>query len=124
MSLEEGLPEKQRRPVETLAPLKFSEYLGMRLGAEDAATSTLLVFDQVEEILTVDPLHVAEKRAFFQDIGEALRDPNLWALFSLREEYLAQLEPYIHWIPTGWSNTFRLELLGEAAVGEVVKRTA
>jgi hypothetical protein len=125
LSLEEGLPPDRRQSMESLAGQSLPDYLAGRLAEEGKdGSSTLLVFDQFEEILTVDPLHPDEKRVFFQTIGEALRDPSLWALFALREEYLAQLEPYIDWIPTRWSNTFRLDLLGKDAVREVVQRTA
>ena len=45
-------------------------------------------------------------------------------MFALREEYLAPLEPYVDWIPTRWTNTFRLDLLDGSAVLEVLQRTA
>jgi hypothetical protein len=124
VSLEEGLPDDQRRPPEELATLSLSEYLDQRCASEPTAASSVLIFDQFEEILTVDPLQVEQKRAFFKEVGDALRDENLWALFSLREEFLAQLEPYIDLIPTRWSNTFHLDLLGDKAVGEVLQKTA
>jgi WD40 repeat protein len=126
LSLEEGLPRDQRRPVAAVAAETLGDYLAGRLALEreTGAAGILLVFDQFEEILTVDPLDTEAKRVFFQTIGEALRDPSLWALFALREEYLAQMEPYVDLIPTRWSNTSRLELLGREAVEEVLTRTA
>ena len=126
LSLEEGLPKDQRLPVEQICGMSLGDYLAGRLNqVRDAgAVGTLMVFDQFEEILTTDPLEVEQKRAFFRTLGEALRDPGLWALFALREEFLAQMEPYVDAIPTRWSNTFRLELLGREAVHEVLTRTA
>ena len=126
LSLEEGLPRDQRRPVAAVAAETLGDYLGARLAREReaGAAGILLVFDQFEEILTVDPLDTEAKRVFFQTLGDALRDPSLWALFALREEFLAQMEPYVDFIPTRWSNTFRLELLGREAVDEVLTRTA
>ena len=126
LSLEEGLPRDQRRPVAAVAAETLGDYLGGRLAREReaGAAGILLVFDQFEEILTVDPLDTEAKRVFFQTLGDALRDPSLWALFALREEFLAQMEPYVDFIPTRWSNTFRLELLGREAVDEVLTRTA
>ena len=113
LSLEEGLPPERRQSMASLAGPGLPDYLaGLAAGQEGGGAGTLLVFDQFEEILTVEPLHQEEKRVFFQTLGEALRDPSLWALFALREEYLAPLQPYIDWIPTRWSNTFRLDLLG------------
>jgi hypothetical protein len=126
LSLEEGLPRDRRRPVTDVASETLGDYLAGRLALEreTGAAGILLVFDQFEEILTVDPLDTEAKRVFFQTIGEALRDPSLWALFALREGYLAQMEPYVDLIPTRWSNTSRLELLGREAVEEVLTRTA
>ncbi|MEO8130022.1 MAG: ATP-binding protein [Bryobacteraceae bacterium] len=85
----------------------------------------LLIFDQFEEILRVDPVDLAVKRAFFEQLGEVLRDPQLWALFILREDFLAQLDPYARLIPTHLQNRYRIDrLTREAAVESIVKPTA
>lgn len=56
----------------------------------------LLIFDQFEEVLTHDPEDIEHKRAFFLQLGRAMKDKNLWALFSIREEFLGGLDPYLH----------------------------
>jgi uncharacterized repeat protein (TIGR01451 family) len=33
------------------------------------------------------------KQEFFRQVGEALQDPRLWALFSMREDFVAALDP-------------------------------
>ena len=38
-------------------------------------------------------------------------DRGLWALFAMREEYVAALEPYLNLIPRRLSSRFRLDLL-------------
>ncbi|MGE5154624.1 MAG: hypothetical protein ACM3ST_11465, partial [Bdellovibrio bacteriovorus] len=126
LSLKEGLPEDRRRAPRALAELGLPAYLEKRAAEARAAgrAGTLLVFDQFEEILTLRPMDRKGKEVFFQTLGEALRDDNLWALFALREEYLPPLEPYVDWIPTRWTNTFRLDLLDERSVLEVLHRTA
>src|SRR5262249_29759758 len=92
-----------------------------------------LIFDQFEEVLTIDPYDRSEKRVFFEDLGAALavnrraRSENnraIWALFSLREEYLAALDPYMRLLPPGLGRTYRLDLLDEKAAKEVVARPA
>src|SRR5262249_22552195 len=70
-----------------------------------------LIIDQFEEVLTVDPGGEAERVAFFRALGQALRNPRLWALFSLREEYLGALAPYRPLIPTRLRTTYRLRPL-------------
>jgi WD40 repeat protein len=126
LSLEERLPQAERRPLPELAETGLADYLKALAEQHRKAgqAGTVLVLDQFEEVLTVHPLDRPAKEAIFQALGEALRDPNLWALFVLREEYLAALEPYVDWIPSRWTNTFRLDLLGREAVLEVLQRAA
>ena len=84
----------------------------------------MLIFDQFEEILTVDPTDRAAKEAFFAQVGAALRHRQRWALFAMREEYPTSLDPYLRPIPTRLSTTYRLELLGEGAAHIAVQRPA
>ncbi len=83
---------------------------------------SVLIFDQFEEILTVDPLNLAAKEEFFRQLGEALKDRDRWALFAVREDYVAGLEPYLHNIPTRLSTHFRLEPLRKDAALEAIKQ--
>jgi len=125
VSLEEAVPEEQRLPLEELAGLTLSAYLDKHRAAtantqpdsdEPKTDSEVLIFDQFEEILTVAPTDQEGKLAFFEQVGVALRNRSRWALFSMREDYLAALSPYLRPIPTRLENTFRLDLLtAEAA---------
>lgn len=88
----------------------------------DPRPDEVLIFDQFEEILTLDLTDIEAKEAFFAQVGEVLKAPNIWALFSLREEYVAGLEPFARFIPTRFKNTFRLDLLSvEAAALEAIQ---
>jgi WD40 repeat protein len=60
----------------------------------------------------VDPLNRAAKEEFFAQLGLALRPRGRWALFSMREDYVGALDPYLRPIPTRLGNTYRLDLLG------------
>jgi len=122
--LEEGRDEAERLSDADLASLTLAEYLDRREEALEELEGTVLIFDQFEEILTVDPTDRAAKQAFFRQVGEALRAPHRWALFSLREDYIAGLDPYLRLIPTRLHTTFRLELLGEAAAREAIQKPA
>jgi hypothetical protein len=122
LSLEQNQPEERRRPPAELAHLDLAAYLAGRRGA-DAPADEVLIFDQFEEVLTFDPTDQAAKAAFFAGLGEALRDRRIWALFALREEYLAGLEPYRPHLP-GTAATFRLDLLGPAAAREAIQGPA
>ena len=84
----------------------------------------VLLFDQFEEVLTVAPRAVDARREFFGAVGRALATESYWALFIIREDYLAALAPYRDWIPTGLLNTFRLDLLGLEGARESVVQLA
>ena len=57
-------------------------------------------------------------------MGEVLRRGDRWALFSLREDHLAGLDPYRRWIPRRLTKAFRLEFLSPQAARETIRRTA
>ncbi len=61
----------------------------------------VLIFDQFEEVLTVDPTDQEAKGQLFAQVGEALRDRRRWALFAMREDHVAGLDPYLRRSPRG-----------------------
>jgi len=85
---------------------------------------TLIVFDQFEEVLRIDPSGVETKRAFFDQLGELLLDRRIWALFALREDYLAALDPYRNLLPTHLETRYRLDLLGRDDAADAIQQTA
>jgi hypothetical protein len=123
-ALEEPLQPAARAPLPTLDRLTFSEYLRQRPGAVDEHTHEVLIFDQFEEILTVEPNDRADKERFFGELGDALRDPRRWALFALREEYLGALDPYTHFMPGNLDRRFRLDLLEQRAAQAAMRQPA
>src|SRR5207248_11341236 len=78
--------------------------------AEDGIEE-VLIFDQFEEILTVDPSDEAAQRQFFTQVGKALQDRSRRALFAMREEFVASLDPFRPLVPTRLDSTYRLDLL-------------
>jgi WD40 repeat protein len=130
-SLEKGLVEagvltEQRTPAE-LAGMGLVDYLERLPRPEDGAQRDVLIFDQFEEILTVDPNSFEardDRRAFFQQVGDALGDRRRWALFVLREDYLAGLDPYLGPIPTRLATRFRLDLLEDEAATRAIREPA
>ena len=55
----------------------------------------LLIIDQFEEIITSHPDRWHERENFFRQLNQALLDdPNLWVVLTLREDYIAALDPY------------------------------
>ncbi len=123
LSLEEMLPPEQQTPLDELAALSLDAYLN-RHPIASSANSTVLIFDQFEEILTVDQTNLADKHAFFAQVGRALRNRQRWALFSMREDYVAALAPYLRHIPTRLNCTCRLDLLGATAAQQAIRQPA
>jgi WD40 repeat protein len=111
LSLEEGVPADRQRPVEELATLTLRQYMEAYADRDQRPGNEVLVFDQFEEVLTADPTDEAAKHQFFAELGEMLRDRGHWALFSMREDFLAALDPYLRHVPTRFRTTFRLDLL-------------
>lgn len=120
VSLEGELPPERQRPEAELARLDLAEYVRTRPRRKGrAGQRVVLIFDQFEEILTTSPRAVAERVAFFEGVGRALDDGEVWALFILREDYLGALAPFRDLLPTQLANTFRLDLLTRAGAREV-----
>lgn len=124
LALDENLPVAQQMPLDRLATMSLEAYLSRRPQAVPPTGTEVLIFDQFEEILTVDPNDRAAKLRFFEEAGAALRDRRRWALFAMREEYVATLEPYLASLPTRLRNTFRLELLSPVAARTAMQEPA
>ncbi len=122
-SLESAWPEQEQIPETELAGMTLAAYLERR-PKPASASFELFVFDQFEEILTLDPTDQQTKRAFFAQIGELLEDRDRWALFSMREDFLGALDPYLIPLPNRLSVTFRLDLLGVAAACQAMQKPA
>lgn len=122
--LEQAVPERLRRSTGFLAGQSLREYAEKRPRRRSAPHNVLIIFDQFEEILTVDPLAEDAKRQFFSQLGELLRNRRFFALFSLREDYLAPLDPYAQEVPTHLGNRFRMDLLGLDGAREAIVRPA
>ncbi|HEX5839419.1 MAG TPA: hypothetical protein VFY26_16400 [Anaerolineales bacterium] len=118
-------------PKKELAQLTIDEYLRRRLcpdnpyrkdDEEIVEPKSFLIFDQFEEILTIDPNDDVGKREFFEQLGVALEESRRWALFVVREDYVAALDPYLRYLPTRLANTYRLDLLDyESAIEAICK---
>jgi hypothetical protein len=113
--------------IPSLASVSLKDYLNNRISntaKTDPDVTLVLILDQFEEILTVDPLNLETKEAFFKSLGEALENRDLWVLFAMRDDYLGALDPFISYVPTGISNRYHLELLGRDAAKEAIQSPA
>lgn len=118
LSLDEALPEADQCSETELAGMSLADYLNRH----PSEGPQLFIFDQFEEILILDPTDQEAKQEFFLQLGEMLEDRSRWALFAMREDFVAALDPFLIYLPTRLSTTFRLELLNETAAMEAIQK--
>ena len=129
-SLEARRPEAPEDPpvhladVDALEPALRRWADALRKRADARAPRVVLIFDQFEEILTTDPADRAAKEEFLDQLGGLLKqDAGLWALFAMREEFVAAFEPYLNRIPRRLASRFRLDLLDTSSAREAFEGT-
>ncbi len=135
-----SLTQRDVQP-EILAKLDLSEFLaGLRLqqnGDENEyfydATFTqttekrsrrrVLIIDQFEEIFSTHPEAWAKREDFFEQVAQAMeKDPYLWVVLVMREDYIAALDPYAHMMPGGLRTRYYMQRLAREAAIQAVRR--
>ncbi|RPI41670.1 MAG: hypothetical protein EHM46_06120, partial [Bacteroidetes bacterium] len=120
MSLEPESPPKRLIDKTLTAFLKAIPRVA---SASGRLSPRALIFDQFEEIFTLYQKDWQDQqRAFFIQVSDALNDdPLLRVIFVIREEYLAQLDPFTRLLPEKLKTRFRLERLQEEAALQAIK---
>ena len=123
-------------PLGLLLDKSLSEFLNeyfppARLGSaneqerkKDKFKPQVLIFDQLEEIFNLYPdKWIKQQEEFFRQVNEAL-DNNflLRIVFVMREDYIAQLVPFLNILPERLRPSYRLEALGYDAALDAIKR--
>jgi hypothetical protein len=76
----------------------------------------VVIFDQFEELFTFYPERWQDREGFFVRVSDALEgDPLLRVVFVMREDHIAQLDPYTPLLPEKLRTRFRLERLRKRA---------
>jgi hypothetical protein len=104
---------RDRDPQE-LESLTFPQVLDV-VEQQPASGIRVLIFDQFEEILTLNPADWDNQGVFFQELGAVLAGSPIWALFSMREDYIGGLDRFVRYLPGQLRTTYRLDLLGPNA---------
>jgi tetratricopeptide (TPR) repeat protein len=109
------------RQLNTMTLADFLNELPGQLDKEGSPRPRLLIFDQFEELFTFYPERASDRRGFFEQVRDALNKNRLLrVIFSMREEYIAELTPYAPILPEKLRTRFRLERLREPAALQAV----
>jgi hypothetical protein len=85
----------------------------------------VLIIDQFEELLTNHPGHWPEQAGFFRQLNQAmLDDPQLWVVLSLREDYMAAMEPYAPLLYNKMRARFYMQRMSYGAALEAIVNPA
>jgi hypothetical protein len=109
------------------AKTTLSEFLKPLVAApaagEESSPPLIVILDQFEEFFTTNAHRWQERRPFFDQLAQALHDlPTMKVVFVMREEYVAQLEPFAESLPEKLRPRMHLERLrGNSARNAVVK---
>jgi len=120
-----ALPNGQS--IKDHAKTTLSEFLKPLVAApeagEESSPPLIVILDQFEEFFTTNQHRWQERRPFFDQLAQALHDlPTMKVVFVMREEYIAQLEPFADLLPEKLRPRMHLERLrGNAARSAVVK---
>ncbi len=88
-------------------------------------TPYVLIIDQFEEILTSHPERWPDREDFFRQLEQAMaQDPLLWVVLTMREDYVANLDPYTHLIPGHLRARFYMQRMEYEAALEAVQKPA
>src|SRR5262249_16539748 len=119
LSWAEGRIEPQ-----TLAKMRLVDFLknSPRLNHKEGPAPRNAVFDQFEELFTFYPQRLSDREDFFDQGSEVLEaDRMMRVIFVMREDYIAELDPYVFALPEKLRTRFRLERLREESALEAVQ---
>ena len=116
--------DRGQTPFAELAAQRLPDYLAAHPADADHP-DRILVIDQFEEIVTTYPSQWEKREEFFRQINQALSDdPHLWIVLILREDYIAELDPYARLVPGRLRVRYRMQYMGYQAALEAVKQPA
>ena len=88
-------------------------------------TPHVLIIDQFEEIITTHLENWEHRVGFFGQLDQAMvDDPLLWVVLTLREDYVASLEPYAYLLADKFRARFYMQKMNYRAALDAVKKPA
>jgi len=113
----------EEMPPDALCKQSLLDFLQTYLPDDDCPP--LLIVDQFEELFTAHRHRWQDAQDFFVQAQEALDAlPQLGIVFAMREDYVAEVEPYAPLLPRRLRARFRMERLGVEGAMEAVSKPA
>ena len=82
-----------------------------------------LIIDQFEELFTTHPEAWKLREDFLLQLAEAMQaDPYLWVVLAMREDHIAELDPYAALLPGGLRSRYYMQRMSETAALEAVTK--
>lgn len=107
-----------------LRTMSLAEVADLALPRGKDAGRPVLVLDQFEEVLNLNPTDWDAKEEFFEQLGTLLDDSGIWAVLSMREDYMGGLQRYATLLPGHLQARYRLEFLSKDAAREAITQPA
>lgn len=109
----------------TLLNVSINQFLRERPHLKDPSDFELprvAIFDQFEELFSFYPDRWQQREDFFRQLRDALEQDDLFrVIFVMREDFIAQVDPYADILPGRLRSRFRLEpMTPQAALAAVI----
>lgn len=102
---------------ELLAEMTIPSFLANRQGAvseEEEGDPRVAILDQFEELFTSYQERSSEREDFLDQVGAALEEDRLLrVVFAMREDFIAELDPYLALLPEKLRTRYRIERLSQ-----------
>ena len=110
--------------LERLAEMSLADFLKRREHPTAAdGLPRVVIFDQFEEVFAFYAHRWEDREGFFRQVAEALKEDELLrVVLVIREDYIAELDPYAHLLPDQLRTRYRLERLSNEAAIAAVRR--
>jgi hypothetical protein len=111
------------RNPEELAGIRFADIFA-KLKPPPGDGFLVLILDQLEELLSIDPTDRKNHAVFFRELGAALQYGDVWTLISMREDYIGALDRFVRYMPGHLRTTYRLDFLDRSGAKVAIQRPA
>ena len=82
----------------------------------------VLIIDQFEELVTTNVALWKQRGGFFEQLAQVMaQDEKLWVVLTMREDFVARFDPYLHLTPNQLRHRYYMERLARPAAMEAMQ---